>query len=63
MCFVRTGFAGTDWLDHFYRTDKGAIEFAWKNISHCDEVACPLATEHECPANRLTPPDKESTKN
>ena len=56
--FVRTGFAGPDWLDHFYRTDKGAIEFAWKNISHCNEEACPLATEPGCPARRLKPADQ-----
>ncbi len=58
--FVRTGFAGPDWHDHFYRSDKAAIEFAWKNISDCEEEVCPLATEHECPARRLTQLDKES---
>ncbi len=58
--FVRTGFAGPDWHDHFYRSDKAAIEFAWKNISDCEEEACPLATEHECPARRLTLLDKET---
>ena len=61
--FVRTGFAGPDWLDHFYRSDKRAIEFAWQNISHCEEEACPLATEHECPARRLKLPDKEPLNN
>lgn len=61
--FVRTGFAGPDWLDHFYRSDMRAIEFAWQNISHCEEEVCPLATEHECPARRLALPDKESVNN
>ncbi len=51
--FVRTGFAGPDWLDHFYRSDERAIEFAWKNIKHCERERCPLAKEHECPARRL----------
>ena len=53
--FVRTGFAGTDWLDHFYRHDQSAIEFAWQNINDCEEEVCPLAKEHECPARRLSP--------
>ncbi len=51
--FVRTGFAGPDWLDHFYRSDERAIEFAWKNIKHCERERCPLANERECPARRL----------
>ncbi len=53
--FVRTGFAGPDWLDHFYRHDESAIEFAWQNISNCKQEVCPLAKEHECPAQRLKP--------
>ncbi|NNC67701.1 MAG: SulP family inorganic anion transporter [Gammaproteobacteria bacterium] len=53
--FVRTGFAGPDWSDHFYRHDESAIEFAWQNINNCEEDVCPLAKEHECPAQRLTP--------
>jgi SulP family sulfate permease len=53
--FVRTGFAGPDWLDHFYRHDESAIEYAWQNISGCEEEVCPLAKEHECPARRLHP--------
>ncbi len=53
--FVRTGFAGPDWSDHFYRHDESAIEFAWQNISNCEEDVCPLAKERECPAQRLTP--------
>ncbi len=53
--FVRTGFAGSDWLDHFYRHDENAIEFAWQNISNCAQEVCPLAKEHECPARRLNP--------
>ena len=53
--FVRTGFAGTDWLDHFYRHDESAIEFAWQNINNCKEDVCPLAKKHECPAKRLSP--------
>ncbi len=57
--FVRTGFAGADWIDHFYRTDERAIEFAWQNIDHCDEEVCPLAKEQECPAKRLSLPINE----
>ncbi|QMU62772.1 MAG: sulfate permease [Gammaproteobacteria bacterium] len=53
--FVRTGFAGPDWSDHFYRHDESAIEFAWQNISNCEQDVCPLAKDHECPAQRLTP--------
>lgn len=53
--FVRTGFAGPDWSDHFYRHDESAIEFAWQNINNCEQDICPLAKEHECPAQRLTP--------
>jgi len=53
--FVRTGFAGPDWLDHFYRHDEKAIEFAWQNIEGCEQEVCPLAKEHECPARRLKP--------
>lgn len=53
--FVRTGFAGPDWIDHFYRHDESAIEFAWQNINNCEQEVCPLAKEHECPARRLTP--------
>jgi SulP family sulfate permease len=53
--FVRTGFAGPDWIDHFYRHDESAIEFAWQNISNCEEEVCPLAKEHECPAKHLSP--------
>ena len=53
--FVRTGFAGPDWSDHFYRHDESAIEFAWQNINNCEEDVCPLAKERECPAQRLTP--------
>ena len=52
--FVRTGFAGPDWIDHFYRHDESAIEFAWQNITDCEQEVCPLAKEHECPARRLT---------
>lgn len=51
--FVRTGFAGPDWLDHFYRSDERAIEFAWENIEHCERETCPLAQGHECPARRM----------
>jgi len=53
--FMRTGFAGPDWSDHFYRHDESAIEFAWQNISNCKQDVCPLAKDHECPAQRLTP--------
>ncbi len=53
--FIRTGFAGPDWLDHFYRHDESAIEFAWQNIENCEEEVCPLAKAHECPARRLSP--------
>jgi len=60
--FVRTGFAGPDWADHFYRHDESAIEFAWQNISNCEHEVCPLAKEHECPAHRLHP-TKLSSKN
>ncbi len=56
--FVRTGFAGSDWADHFYRSDENAIKFAWQNINDCEEEVCPLATQHECPAKRLTLADK-----
>jgi len=56
--FIRTGFAGPSWIDHFYRSDIRAIEFAWQNISHCEEEVCPLAMEHECPARRITLPKK-----
>lgn len=52
--FVRTGFAGTEWIDHFYRSDERAIEFAWKNITNCDHDVCPLAKDKECPARRLS---------
>ena len=58
--FVRTGFAGPDWIDHFYRSDERAIEFAWQKIGHCDEEVCPLAKDHECPAKRLSLPVKET---
>ncbi len=58
--FVRTGFAGPDWIDHFYRSDKGAIEFAWQNISHCEEEVCPLSTERECPARIIKLPEAEN---
>lgn len=51
--FVRTGFAGPDWLDHFYRSDERAIEFAWENIKHCERETCPLAQGNECPARRM----------
>ena len=60
--FVRTGFAGTDWLDHFYRHDESAIEFAWQNINGCEEEVCPLAKEHECPARRLSPSNLNSNE-
>lgn len=60
--FVRTGFAGPDWSDHFYRHDESAIEFAWQNINNCEEDVCPLAKEHECPAQRLTPIKLEPSK-
>ncbi len=50
--FMRTGFAGPDWIDHFFRSDERAIEFAWQNISHCQEEACPLAKQHACPVNK-----------
>lgn len=53
--FMRTGFAGAGWLDHFYRHDESAIEFAWQNISNCKQDVCPLAKEQECPARSLTP--------
>lgn len=53
--FVRTGFAGPDWIDHFYRHDESAIEFAWQNIHNCEQDVCPLAKEKECPAKRLQP--------
>ena len=59
--FVRTGFAGPDWIDHFYRSDERAIEFAWQKIQHCEEAVCPLATTQECPARRLILPDKTPT--
>ena len=52
--FVRTGFAGSDWIDHFYRSDERAIEFAWKNITDCEHDVCPLSKEQECPARRLS---------
>ena len=55
--FVRTGFAGPDWLDHFYRSDERAIEFAWENIKYCKKKVCPLAKGHECPARHM-PTDK-----
>ena len=57
--FVRTGYAGPEWMDHFYRTDERAIEFAWQRINNCEEESCPLATDHECPARKLTLPEKE----
>lgn len=60
--FVRTGFAGPGWIDHFYRHDESAIEFAWQNISNCEQEVCPLAKEHECPARRLTPIKLDSKK-
>ena len=53
--FVRTGFAGPDWIDHFYRHDEKAIEFAWQNIDGCEQEVCPLAKDHECPSRRLKP--------
>lgn len=56
--FVRTGFAGPDWLDHFYRSDKGAIQFAWQNINHCEEDVCPLSTKNDCPAKVMQLPTK-----
>ena len=59
--FVRTGFAGSDWIDHFYRYDERAIEFAWQRIDNCEEEVCPLATEHECPSRRLTLPEKATS--
>lgn len=51
--FVRTGFAGPDWADHFYRHDENAIEFAWQKINNCEEEVCPLAKSHECPSRRI----------
>ena len=52
--FVRTGFAGPDWIDHFYHSDEQAIKFAWRNISDCKEQVCPLATQQDgCPAKRM----------
>ncbi|MEJ2116269.1 MAG: sodium-independent anion transporter, partial [Gammaproteobacteria bacterium] len=63
--FVRTGFAGPDWLDHFYRHDESAIEFAWQNISNCEQEFCPLAKDknHECPARRLHPIKLDTQEN
>ncbi len=52
--FVRTNFAGSDWIDHFYRSDERAIEFAWNNIENCEHDVCPLSNEKECPARRLS---------
>ena len=60
--FVRTGFAGPDWIDHFYRSDERAIEFAWKCITDCEHEVCPLATDHECPARRLSLSDNAEIK-
>ena len=60
--FVRTGFAGPDWIDHFYRSDERAIEFAWKSITDCEHEVCPLATDHECPARRLSLSDNAEIK-
>ncbi len=59
--FVRTGFAGPDWLDHFYRKDERAIEFAWKNIQHCEKDVCPLAWGSECPARHMHPDKPKKT--
>ena len=49
--FQRTGFAGPDWADHFYPSDKSALEFAWSEIHDCEENHCPLTLEQQCPAN------------
>jgi len=61
--FVRTGFAGPDWIDHFYRHDEKAIEFAWQNIEGCEQEVCPLAKDHECPSRRLKPIKLDSPDN
>lgn len=60
--FVRTGFAGSDWIDHFYRSDERAIEFAWKSITDCEHDVCPLAKDQECPARRLSLTDNAEIK-
>lgn len=51
--FVRTGFAGPDWSDHFYRHDESAIEFAWKNINDCKQDICPLSKQKNCPSHHI----------
>ncbi len=61
--FVRTGFAGPEWIDHFYRHDESAIEFAWQNIHNCEQDVCPLAKDKECPARRLQPIKLEPSSN
>ena len=60
--FVRTGFAGPEWIDHFYRHDESAIEFAWQNIHNCEKEVCPLAKDQECPARRLQPIKLETSE-
>ena len=55
--FMRTGFAGPDWIDHFYHSDEQAIKFAWKNIDDCQEQSCPLALQQDqCPAKKSEVP-------
>ena len=58
--FIRTGFAGPDWIDHFYLYDERAIEFAWQRVEDCEEEVCPLAKDHECPARRLAIPEPKA---
>jgi SulP family sulfate permease len=40
--FRRTGFAGNDWIDHFHRNEREAINFAWERLENHDKSCCPL---------------------
>ena len=60
--FLRTGFAGEAWLDHFLPTEDEAIHYAWERIDHCDQGHCPLSMDDSCPAStglkKLAPSDQ-----
>ncbi len=40
--FLRTGFAGPEWIDHFFRTRTQAMEYAWDRLGDDHELTCPL---------------------
>ncbi len=51
--FCRTGFADAIGEDHFFRLRTHAMQYAFKNMGHCDAVHC-------CPLQMHVPADEET---